>query len=85
VKGKADVAVIAAAAVTEIRMFTGAWVHASGLAVFTPAVGTRMALSKSKKHFVGLTWDDCGNKGGLAFGSGLFPPTRRFGGQSLLG
>lgn len=26
-----------------------------------------MALSKSKKHFVGLTWDDAGNKGGIAF------------------
>jgi hypothetical protein len=26
-----------------------------------------MALSKSKKHFVGLTWDDGGHKGGIAF------------------
>ena len=26
-----------------------------------------MALSKSKKHFVGLTWDDAGKKGGIAF------------------
>jgi hypothetical protein len=26
-----------------------------------------MALSKSKKHFVGLTWDDGGKKGGIAF------------------
>ena len=26
-----------------------------------------MALSKSKKHFIGLTWDDSGKKGGLAF------------------
>jgi hypothetical protein len=24
-------------------------------------------LTKSKKHFVGLTWDDGGKKGGLAF------------------
>ena len=26
-----------------------------------------MALSKSKKHFIGLTWDDNGKKGGFAF------------------
>jgi len=26
-----------------------------------------MALSKSKKHFIGLTWDDAGKKGGVAF------------------
>jgi hypothetical protein len=26
-----------------------------------------MALSKSKKHFVGLTWDDACKKGGIAF------------------
>jgi hypothetical protein len=26
-----------------------------------------MALTKSKKHFVGLTWDDAGHKGGIAF------------------
>lgn len=26
-----------------------------------------MALSKSKKHFVGITWDDSGKKGGFAF------------------
>jgi hypothetical protein len=26
-----------------------------------------LALTKSKKHFVGLTWDDGGKKGGLAF------------------
>jgi len=24
-------------------------------------------LSKSKKHFIGLTWDDGGKKGGAAF------------------
>jgi hypothetical protein len=24
-------------------------------------------LSKSKKHFIGLTWDDGGKKGGFAF------------------
>lgn len=26
-----------------------------------------MALTKSKKHFVGVTWDDGGKKGGMAF------------------
>ncbi|MGI9071353.1 MAG: hypothetical protein ACR2JB_08565 [Bryobacteraceae bacterium] len=26
-----------------------------------------MALTKSKKHFIGLTWDDGSNKGGAAF------------------
>ena len=26
-----------------------------------------MALTKSKKHFIGLTWDDAGHKGGVAF------------------
>ena len=26
-----------------------------------------MALTKSKKHFVGLTWDDGGKRGGIAF------------------
>jgi hypothetical protein len=26
-----------------------------------------MALTKSKKHFIGLTWDNAGVKGGAAF------------------
>lgn len=26
-----------------------------------------MALTKSKKHYIGLTWDDGGKKGGVAF------------------
>lgn len=26
-----------------------------------------MALTKSKKHYIGLTWDDDGKKGGAAF------------------
>jgi hypothetical protein len=29
-------------------------------------VGALMALTKSKKHFIGTTWDDAGNKGGAA-------------------
>jgi hypothetical protein len=26
-----------------------------------------LALTKSKKHFIGLTWDDSGKRGGCAF------------------
>lgn len=70
VKDKADIAVIPAAAVTEISY--GQDVHrrvgaAIGIGVFTLGIGALMALTKSKKHFVGLTWDDGGKKGGLAF------------------
>jgi len=39
---------------------------AIGLAVFSLGLGALLALSKSKKHFIGLTWDDGGKKGGLA-------------------
>ena len=65
-----DLAVIPAAAVTEISY--GQDVHrrvgaAIGIGVFTLGLGALMALSKSKKHFVGLTWDDGGKKGGFAF------------------
>jgi CxxC motif-containing protein (DUF1111 family) len=70
VKDKQEVAVIPASAVTEISY--GQDVHrrvgaAIGIAVFTLGLGALMALSKSKKHFVGLTWDDAGKKGGFAF------------------
>ena len=69
-KGKEDVVVIPAAAVTEISY--GQDVHrrigaAIGVAVFSFGLGALLALSKSKKHFIGLTWDDGGKKGGLAF------------------
>jgi hypothetical protein len=69
-RDKAEVAVIPASAVTEISY--GQDVHrrvgaAVGIGVFTLGVGALMALSKSKKHFVGLTWDDGGKKGGIAF------------------
>ncbi len=40
---------------------------AIGLAAVSLGVGALMALTKSKKHFIGLTWDDHGTKGGLAF------------------
>jgi hypothetical protein len=40
---------------------------AIGLAVVSFGIGALMALTKSKKHFVGLTWNDAGKKGGIAF------------------
>ncbi len=60
---------IPVASVTEISY--GQDVHrrvgaAIGLAVISFGVGALMALTKSKKHFIGLTWDDGGKKGGLA-------------------
>jgi hypothetical protein len=69
-KGDKEVAMIPAAAVTEISY--GQDVHrrvgaAIGVAVFTLGLGALLALSKSKKHFIGLTWDDGGKKGGIAF------------------
>jgi len=69
-KDKQELAVIPAPAVTEISY--GQDVHrrvgaAIGLAVVSLGIGALMALSKSKKHFVGLTWDDGGRKGGVAF------------------
>jgi hypothetical protein len=70
VKDKTEITVIPASAVTEISY--GQDVHrrvgaAIGLAVFSLGLGALLALSKSKKHFVGLTWDDGGKKGGCAF------------------
>ena len=35
--------------------------------MFSLGIGALLALSKSKKHFVGITWDDSGKKGGVAF------------------
>lgn len=70
VKNKVDVAVIPASSVTEITY--GQDVHrrvgaAIGLAFVSFGIGALMALSKSKKHFIGLTWDEGGKKGGFAF------------------
>jgi hypothetical protein len=70
VKGKDDFVIIPAASVTEISY--GQDVHrrvgaAIGLAVVSFGIGALMVLTKSKKHFVGLTWDDGGKKGGIAF------------------
>jgi hypothetical protein len=69
-KDKTDVVLIPATSVTEISY--GQDVHrrigtAIGLAVISLGIGALMAFSKSKKHFVGLTWDDLGKKGGIAF------------------
>ena len=60
---------IPATAVTEITY--GQDVHrrigaAIGLAVVSLGVGALMALTKSKKHYVGLTWADGDKKGGFA-------------------
>jgi hypothetical protein len=69
-KGRTEIATIPASTVTEISY--GQDVHrrvgaAIGVGVFTLGIGALMALSKSKKHFVGLTWNDAGKKGGFAF------------------
>ncbi len=69
-KGGTEIAVIPAASVTEISY--GQDVHrrvgaAIGVAVVSFGLGALLALSKSKKHFVGVTWDNAGQKGGIAF------------------
>ena len=69
VQDKKDVLVIPATAITELSY--GQDVHrrvgaAIGLAVVTLGIGGLMALTKSKKHYVGVTWDDDGRKGGFA-------------------
>jgi hypothetical protein len=66
---KADLITIPASSVTEISY--GQDVHrrvgtAIGLAVVSLGIGALMALSKSKKHFVGLTWANGDQKGGFA-------------------
>jgi hypothetical protein len=68
-KDKADVATIPVSSVTEISY--GQDVHrrvgtAVAVAVFTFGVGALTALSKSKKHFIGLTWANGDAKGGFA-------------------
>lgn len=64
-----ELASVPASSVTEISY--GQDVHrrvGSAIAVgaVTLGLGALMALSKSKKHFVGLTWADGDKKGGLA-------------------
>jgi hypothetical protein len=68
-KGKEDVMTIPAAAITEISY--GQDVHrrvgtAVAVGMLTLGVGALVALSKSKKHFVGLTWANGDQKGGFA-------------------
>ena len=68
-EGGQEIKVIPASAITEITY--GQDVHrrigaAIGLAVVSFGVGGLMALTKSKKHFVGLTWQDGDKRGGFA-------------------
>ncbi len=67
--GRTEIASIPASSITEISY--GQDVHrrigaAIGIGVFTLGVGALMALTKSKKHFVGLTWATSDKKGGFA-------------------
>ncbi len=69
VRGKEELASIPAASITEISY--GQDVHrrigaAIGLAVISFGVGALMALTKSKKHYIGITWADGDKKGGFA-------------------
>lgn len=68
-KDHAALITITPASVTEISY--GQDVHrrvgaAIGLAAVSLGIGALMALTKSKKHFVGLTWADGDKKGGFA-------------------
>ena len=68
-KDKATVVTVPAAAITEISY--GQDVHrrvgtAVAVGVFTLGLGALTALSKSKKHFIGLTWAEGDKKGGFA-------------------
>lgn len=64
-----DLITIPATSITEISY--GQDVHrrigaAIGVAVVSFGVGALLALTKSKKHYVGLTWADGDKKGGFA-------------------
>jgi hypothetical protein len=66
---KSDIITIPPASITEISY--GQDVHrrvgaAIGLAVISFGIGALMVLTKSKKHFVGLTWAIGDKKGGCA-------------------
>lgn len=66
---KDEPVVIPASAISEITY--GQDVHrrvgtAIAVGVFSLGIGALTALSKSKKHYVGLTWADGEHKGGLA-------------------
>ncbi|MGA3318646.1 MAG: hypothetical protein ABSC64_19695 [Candidatus Korobacteraceae bacterium] len=69
VKDGKEIANVPASAITEISY--GQDVHrrvgsAIAIGVVSFGLGALMAFSKSKKHFVGLTWVDGDKKGGLA-------------------
>lgn len=68
-KGNQELISLPAASITEITY--GQDVHrrvgaAIGLAVVSFGIGGLMALTKSKKHFIGLTWATGDVKGGFA-------------------
>jgi len=68
-KGKTVITTVAPSSVTEVSY--GQDVHrrvgtAVAVGVFTLGLGALTALSKSKKHFVGLTWASGDLKGGFA-------------------
>ena len=68
-RNKTDVITIPVSSITEISF--GQDVHrrvgaAIGLALVSFGIGALMALTKSKKHFVGLTWVNGDQKGGFA-------------------
>jgi hypothetical protein len=63
-----DVITIPANAITDLSY--GEEVHhrigtAAGLAVVSLGIGALVAFSKSKKHYIGLTWADGDRKGGI--------------------
>ena len=69
VRDKTDIVTIPASSITEISY--GQDVHrrvgaAIGLAIVSFGIGALMALTKSKKHYVGLTWAEGDKKGGFA-------------------
>lgn len=64
----ADIVAIPVSSITEISY--GQDVHrrvgaAIGIGVVTLGVGALMALTKSKKHYIGLTWSNGDKKGGF--------------------
>ena len=67
---KSEALSIPPSAITEVSY--GQEVHrrigaAAGLAVVSLGIGALVAFSKSKKHYIGVTWDDGkGQKGGLS-------------------
>ncbi len=68
-QGKTEIANILPSSITEVSY--GQDVHrrvgaAIGIAVVSFGIGALMALTKSKKHYVGLTWANGDQKGGFA-------------------